>query len=65
MAARKKPVPRLNAEWHRAHRMPKNPTTDQRLAWHRAHEAHCGCRPMPERLRALLATVGGRQAQRG
>ncbi len=61
MAARKKkPVP-LNAEWHRAHRMPKNPTTDQR----RAHEAHCGCRPMPERLRALLATAGGRQAQRG
>lgn len=58
MAPRKKPsaVPRLNAEWHRAHLMPKNPTTEERLTWHQAHEAHCGCRPMPEGLRALLVS---------
>lgn len=47
--------PRLNAEWHRAHRMPKNPTEDQRLEWHEAHAAVCACRPMPEALAAKVA----------
>lgn len=46
--------PRLNAAWHQSHRMPKNPTTEQRLAWHVAHEKNCGCRPMPAKLRAML-----------
>jgi hypothetical protein len=46
--------PRLNAEWHKSHRMPKNPTLKQRLAWHEAHEKNCACRPMPTKLRALL-----------
>jgi hypothetical protein len=44
----------INAEWHRAHRMPKNPTLAQRLAWHRDHEKNCACRPMPPALRARL-----------
>jgi hypothetical protein len=47
-------TPRLNAAWHGSHRMPKNPTTEQRLAWHVAHQKHCGCRPMPATLRALM-----------
>lgn len=46
-------APRLNAAWHKLHRMPKNATTAQRLAWHLAHEKNCGCRPMPEKLRAI------------
>jgi TfoX/Sxy family transcriptional regulator of competence genes len=46
--------PRLNVAWHGRHPMPKNPTTEQRLAWHQAHEKSCGCRPMPAKLRALL-----------
>jgi hypothetical protein len=45
---------RLSAAWHERHPMPKNPTTEQRLAWHQAHEKNCGCRPMPAKLRALL-----------
>lgn len=45
---------RLNASWHESHPMPRNPTTEQRLAWHQAHEKNCGCRPMPAKLRALL-----------
>ncbi len=45
---------RLNAAWHERHPMPKNPTTEQRLAWHQAHEKNCGCRPMPAKLRAFL-----------
>ena len=46
--------PRLNADWHERHRMPERPSTQERLAWHVAHEKHCGCRPMPAKLRALL-----------
>jgi hypothetical protein len=37
---------KLNAEWHRAHRMPKNPTAKQRLEWHVAHAEACGCREL-------------------
>lgn len=47
--------PRLNADWHRAHRMPKNPTEEQRLDWHEAHAAHCACREMPPKLAAMVA----------
>jgi hypothetical protein len=36
--------PKLNAKWHGAHRMPKNPTFEQRVAWHADHMAHCACR---------------------
>ena len=35
---------RINAEWHKAHPMPKTPTMDQRIAWHIEHAKHCGCR---------------------
>jgi hypothetical protein len=45
--------PRLNAAWHKAHRMPQRATTEQRLAWHLAHQKNCGCRPMPAKLQAL------------
>jgi hypothetical protein len=27
---------KINATWHRAHPMPKNPTVDQRIEWHLA-----------------------------
>jgi hypothetical protein len=45
----------INAEWHRAHRMPKHPTLEQRLEWHREHARHCDCRTPPPKLAALLA----------
>jgi hypothetical protein len=41
---------KINAEWHRAHRMPKNPTLDQRIAWHLAHAKACGCRAISGKL---------------
>lgn len=47
-------IPKLNAEWHRAHRMPKNPTQDQRINWHIAHAAACSCRPIPDKLKAEI-----------
>jgi len=40
----------MNAAWHQANPMPKNPTLDQRIAWHIEHAAHCACRPVPGRL---------------
>ncbi len=48
-------LPRLNAEWHRAHRMPDHPTEAQRLEWHREHAAHCACRKPPPEIAARLA----------
>jgi hypothetical protein len=52
----------INAEWHRAHRMPKNPTLEQRLAWHREHAEHCDCRKPPPKLAALLREDEARRA---
>jgi len=50
----------INAEWHKAHRMPKNPTQDQRLDWHIAHAKHCSCRPIPPKLAAEIKKRAGR-----
>ena len=38
---------RLNAEWHKKHPMPKNPTMEQRAKWHLEHYKHCACREIP------------------
>jgi hypothetical protein len=35
---------KINREWHLKHRMPKNPTIEERIAWHLAHARNCGCR---------------------
>jgi hypothetical protein len=35
---------KINAEWHKANPMPKNPSADQRLDWHLEHLKHCQCR---------------------
>ncbi len=46
---------RMNARWHAKHPMPVKPTVEQRIRWHRAHQKHCACRPIPPKLRRLLA----------
>lgn len=53
----------INADWHRAHRMPKNPTLEQRLDWHREHARNCDCRKPPPKLAALLAAETGSPPQ--
>jgi len=53
--------PALNADWHRANPMPKNPTLDQRVAWHLAHSAACRCRPRPA---TVIAELDRREAAR-
>jgi hypothetical protein len=32
-----------NIEWHSKHRLPKNPTLDQRVKWHMEHARRCPC----------------------
>jgi len=36
--------------------MPENPTRQQRVEWHRGHEENCGCRPVPDGLRAEVSS---------
>ncbi|MFA5926808.1 MAG: hypothetical protein WCT32_00505 [Patescibacteria group bacterium] len=38
---------KINAEWHRANKMPKNPSEQERVIWHREHQKHCSCAPVP------------------
>jgi hypothetical protein len=45
---------KLNKDWHEQHRMPKNPTLDQRVEWHIAHKKACGCREIPESVKEEL-----------
>jgi hypothetical protein len=44
----------LNADWHRAHPMPKKPTAEERLLWHEEHARVCGCRKPSPKLEAWL-----------
>ena len=42
---------KINAQWHNAHKMPKNPTKDEKIAWYFEHDTNCSCREMPEWVR--------------
>jgi hypothetical protein len=44
----------MNAQWHEANPMPKNPTVEQRIRWHLAHKVQCACRPIPAKLVPLI-----------
>lgn len=45
----------INRAWHAEHRMPTNPTLEQRIEWHREHARECGCRPMPASIATEIA----------
>ena len=49
---------KINAEWHRANRMPANPTKKQRAEWHYAHAQACGCRALTPSIVSLLKSQG-------
>lgn len=53
--APKQAPPKLNAVWHKAHRLSRSASTQERIDWHRAHVESCGCRPMPAKLAAIIA----------
>jgi hypothetical protein len=50
--------PKLNIEWHQAHRMAQNASLEQGIAWHLEHSKNCSCRPIPERLEGELKKHG-------
>jgi hypothetical protein len=40
----------INATWHLRHKMPADPTLDQRVKWHMAHARHCSCSAVDEEI---------------
>lgn len=44
----------INKEWHLAHKMPKNPTEEQRAKWHKEHAKHCECRAVSPKIQELI-----------
>lgn len=49
---------KINATWHKEHRMPKKPTERIRLEWHRDHARNCSCRPLSEKLKNQIKEAG-------
>lgn len=49
---------KINKEWHLANKMPKNPTTEERMIWHIEHNKFCHCHPMSEKLQKEIAEFG-------
>ncbi len=54
----KSPISNINANWHLAHRMPKNPTLDQRVTWHLEHARNCHCRALGGKILAEIQKRG-------
>ncbi len=50
----RKPISKLNKEWHLIHPMPKNATMEERITWHLEHSKHCACRTIPEKIKAEI-----------
>lgn len=48
----------MNREWHDAHHLDPKANEEQRIAWHVEHATQCGCRDMPESIKAKLAERG-------
>ena len=40
----------INKYWHEKHKMPKNPTLEQRIVWHTEHSQNFKCRTSPKKL---------------
>lgn len=51
----------INALWHAANPMPTNATLNQRVTWHLEHARVCGCRPVPDSIKAEIARRAGQQ----
>ncbi|MCB9993794.1 MAG: hypothetical protein H6873_09080 [Hyphomicrobiaceae bacterium] len=49
---------KINADWHRANPMPKNPSPEQRIDWHLRHAVNCECRGIPAGILRLMQARG-------
>jgi len=48
----------INRGWHEQHKMPKNPTIEQRIAWHLAYAKNCSCRKIDGKLAEKMKRRG-------
>ncbi len=44
----------INRAWHEKHKMPKNATETERMNWYKDHAINCNCRPIPDKVKALI-----------
>jgi hypothetical protein len=44
---------KINATWHKTHRMPKNASLEEKIKWHMGHTKHCLCRDSKSHLNKL------------
>ena len=49
---------KINVSWHETHKMPANPSEQQRAEWHHDHALNCGCRKITPSIQALLDNHG-------
>lgn len=52
---------KINKQWHVAHKMPKNPTPEQRIQWHSEHIQHCQCYPVSPKLQKEIDDFKNRE----
>jgi len=45
---------RVNAAWHKKHKMPQNPSDEERAYWHAQHAKHCDCWPVARYLQKIF-----------
>lgn len=45
----------INKEWHKKNKMPKGATVNQKVQWHADHQRECGCRPIPPKIKEIMA----------
>lgn len=56
---------KINAEWHKAHKMPKHPTDEERAQWHIEHMKHCACRQPTPAIQRLIDEYRAKQDKMG
>jgi len=44
---------KINAEWHKNNRMPKNATVEDKIKWHESHSKNCSCRDSAVHLKKI------------
>lgn len=57
-SAEKQRVMNINKKWHEKHKMPANPSFEERVKWHLEHRENCSCAPIPEKLLAEMKKRG-------
>lgn len=53
----------INAEWHKAHKMPIRPTDEERAKWHIEHAKHCACRQPTPAIQKLIDDYKAKQME--